>query len=256
MIPPINKQRLGLSLVELLIAMAILGILLATLSAFLISNQRVTSQQITAATLNNDLRLAFLRMSDVISQAQYIFPPDQKLMINGAEYTTGAQALAVLVPAGTTYCPIAKDYCGFAFTIEDRTPFEDQLGANAGTTNLALIETNLRGIEWKKDQLPTAMPTLYTWNTLNRFPITDSVDGVKSDLASFDKLEPSKDTSFDKGFEVNKATITVADYNTYLAASVNSTVSLERRVSSKTLGISRNNFVFSRAIPRGSSTSH
>jgi prepilin-type N-terminal cleavage/methylation domain-containing protein len=249
---PRNKH-LGLSLVELLVAMAILGILLAMLSAFLISNQRVTSQQITAATLNNDLRLSFLRMSEIISQAHYIFPPDQTLSINGADYTTGARVLAVLVPADTTYCPDATGYCGFAFTIEDRTPFAaDFLGANAGTTNFALIETRERGLEWKQSKIPSSETSLTTWVTTERSPITDSVDAAQSDLASFSRLEPSKDTNFDKGFDVNVTAAETTDYDVYLAASVNSKVRLERRVNGETLFLQQDSFVFSRAIPRGS----
>jgi prepilin-type N-terminal cleavage/methylation domain-containing protein len=253
MIPSFQNKRLGLSLVEMLISMAILGILLAMLSAFLMGNQRVTSQQITAATLNNDLRLSFLRMSEIISQAHYIFPPDQTLSINGTNYTTGARALAVLVPANTTYCPDLTGYCGFAFTIEDRVPFEaDFLGANAGTTDFALIETRERGLEWKQDKIPALEPTLTTWVTTERSPITDSVSPTASDLASFSRLKPSKDTNFDAGFKVNVAEANTSDYAVYLAASVNSTVHLERQSNGKTLSVQQDNFVFSRAIPRGS----
>jgi prepilin-type N-terminal cleavage/methylation domain-containing protein len=248
-----QNKLLGLSLVELLVAMAILGILLAMLSAFLMSNQRVTSQQITAATLNNDLRLSFLRMSEIVSQAHYIFPPNQKIKINGTEHTTGSQALAVLVPAATTYCPDTTGYCGFAFTIEDRAPFAaDFLGANAGTTNFALIETRVRGLEWKQSKIPANETALTTWVTTDRSPITDSVDASQSNLASFSRLEPSKDTNFDKGFDVNVTEAETGDYDIYLAASVNSTVRLERKISGQTLSLQQENFVFSRAIPRGS----
>jgi prepilin-type N-terminal cleavage/methylation domain-containing protein len=248
-----HNKRLGLSLVELLVTMAILGILLAMLSAFLMGNQRVTSQQITAATLNNDLRLSFLRISEIISQAHYIFPPNQNISVNGTTYTTGARALVVLVPANTTYCPDTNGYCGFAFTIEARAPFTtDFLGANTGTTNFALIETRERGLTWSQNKIPALESSLTTWVTTERSPITDSVDAAQSDLASFKRLEPSKDTNFDKGFKVNVTEAATGDYDVYLAASVNSKVRLERRISGQTLSIEQENFVFSRAIPRGS----
>jgi prepilin-type N-terminal cleavage/methylation domain-containing protein len=255
MTKPLTKHRLGLSLVELLVAMAILGILLAMLSAFLISNQRVTSQQITAATLNNDLRLAFLRMTDVVSQAQYIFPPEQTLKINGTDYTTGARTLAVLVPSGTTYCNTADDYCGFAYTIEERASFSGDLGANGGTTNFALVETKEEGLTWAQMEPSTAdavLNGLYTWTTTQRMPIVDSVNAADSDLASFGRLEPSKNTSFDGGFTVAKDITTATEFKRFLAASVNSAVSLERTVNGKALSLRQENFVFSRAIPRGS----
>jgi prepilin-type N-terminal cleavage/methylation domain-containing protein len=264
----------GFSLVEMLVAMGILGLLLAMLSGFLISNQKVTSQQITAATLNNDTRLAFLRMSEVISQAHYIFPPNQTLILNGKTYTTGSSTLAVLIPAQTTYCPIAEDYCGFAFTIEDRTPYAAILGVNTGTTNLALIETTKRGVAWQQSSssaavkiIPTKIDTMYTWNDtdasdentpnddFSQFPITDSVNGSTSDLASFSKLQTATNTNFDSGFDVEVDVTETSKYATYLVASVNSSLSLERKIGGKTLSLTRENFVFSRAIPRSSTTS-
>jgi prepilin-type N-terminal cleavage/methylation domain-containing protein len=267
-----TAHAFGFSLVELLMAMGILGLLLALLSGFLISNQKVTTQQITATTLNNDTRLAFLRMTEVVSQAHYIFPPGQTLILNGKTYTTGATTLAALVPANTTYCPIIQDYCGFAFTIEDRTPYAAILGVNAGTTNLALIETTKRGIVWKQSTpktstIPTKVASIHTWSDTNatdentpaddfsQFPITDSVDAATSDLASFDRLETATNTNFDNGFDVGIDVTDTTKYDTYLVASVNSSLSLERKTSGKTLSLTRENFVFSRAIPRTSTTS-
>jgi prepilin-type N-terminal cleavage/methylation domain-containing protein len=126
------KHRTGISLIELLISMAILGILLAMLTAFLVNNQQVTTTQISNATLSNDLRLAHLRIGEIVAQAHYIYPSGQTISINGTAYTTGKEALAVLVPRGTTYCDdnnsSDRDYCGFAYVIVNRSPYVSLLG--------------------------------------------------------------------------------------------------------------------------------
>jgi prepilin-type N-terminal cleavage/methylation domain-containing protein len=245
----------GLSLVELLISMAILGILLAALSAFLISNQRVTTTQITAATLENDTRLAFLRMSEVISQAQYIFPEGQPLNISGNDFVTGKDAIAVLIPSGTAYCKnaTAQSYCGYAFTVEDRSPFEAMLGPDGGTSGLALIETMVKGLSWDEDIIPAQTSSLYTWNDPSndprdfyRSPITDSVDSSQTDLSATIKMATYSD--FDGGFAFTQ---NAEDEANGLVAAVESRVYLRRTINNQTLEVNRSNFVFSRAVPRG-----
>jgi prepilin-type N-terminal cleavage/methylation domain-containing protein len=184
------KHNLGLSLVELLIAMAILGILLAMLSAFLISNQRVTNTQITAATLSNDLRLAHLRISEIVSQAHYIYPSGQTLTLDGKAFTTGPGALAVLVPRGTTYCKAegsaARDYCGFAYVIEDRAPYVSLLGMG-DTTNLVIAEYKVVELEWNPvdaaDKTPAELLALTVWDDVEVSPVADSVDAANTNLA-------------------------------------------------------------------------
>lgn len=256
-----TKQQ-GLSLVELLISMAILGILLAVLGAFLVNNQKVTTSQITAATLENDTRLAFLRMSDIISQAQYIYPLSQTLKINGTDYTTGARTLAVLVPRGISYCTITSgtaNYCGFAFTVESRTPFAGILGPDGGSSGLALVETKVVGLEWKQKDKPAQKASLNTWlvddaTTEYRFPITDSIDASKTNLmgsvqmAAYSDFDGFKLTPPD---ESNLADpLGDADDAEGLVAAVESTLYLRRVTSGQTLQVERSNFVFSRAIPR------
>jgi prepilin-type N-terminal cleavage/methylation domain-containing protein len=244
----------GLSLVELLVSMAILGILLAVLSGFLISNQRVTTTQITAATLENDTRLAFLRMSEVISQAQYIFPEGQPLKISGNDFVTGKDALAVLVPSGTAYCKNVKaqSYCGYAFTVEDRSPFEAMLGPDGGTSGLALIETKVTGLVWAEDTIPAKTNSLYTWTdpgtgpkNFYRSPITDSVDSSQTDLSATVKMATYSD--FDGGFAFTQND---DDEANGLVAAVESRVYLRRTINNQTLTVNRSNFVFSRAVPR------
>jgi prepilin-type N-terminal cleavage/methylation domain-containing protein len=248
------NQRSGFSIVELLISMGILGVLLSLLSSFLISNQKVTTDQITHVTLENDTRLAFLRMSEVLSQAQYIFPADQTLVLDGQNFTTGSRAIAVLIPAGTTYCQgKTKTYCGFAFTIEDRGPFKAMLGPNNGTSGLALIETRVQNLKWDQEVVPTLDADLSKWsskgipNDFRRSPITDSIKDSQTNLILTSKTATYSDFDTDK-FDFNQNDDT--NYSDDLLLAVESKLSLERSVRGRNLSIDRTNFVFSRAIPR------
>lgn len=245
------KKILGFSIVELLISMGILGVLLTLLGTFLINNQRITGEQITSATLENDTRLAFLRMSEIISQAQYIFPEGQPLVVGGQNFTTGANAIAVLVPDNTTYCKDADTgkYCGYAFTVESRTPFAAVLGLADGTSGLALIETKMVNLEWSKGGIPAQEASLYTWSSpghpgdFRRSPITDSIDASNTDLFTTTKLAAYSD--FDENFSTSNPNAANALLN-----AVESKIYLRRTINGKNLSIERSNFVFSRAIPR------
>ena len=262
------KHSLGLSLVELLIAMAILGILLAMLSAFLISNQRVTNTQITAATLSNDLRLAHLRIGEIVSQAHYIYPSGQTLTIDGKPFTTGPGALAVLVPRGTTYCKAEgltatdRDYCGFAYVIEDRAPYVSLLGLGA-TTNLVIAEYKVVGLEWNPidadDKTPAELLALTLWNDPEVSPVADSVDAANTNLAGTITMgtPPQKKVALTMSsrtgtLDVNaNFSVTVSnDSPKALISGVTSTITLERTVNGKPISVSRGNYVFSKAIPR------
>lgn len=258
-----TKHTLGLSLVELLISMAILGILLALLSAFLINNQRVTSTQITAATLSNDLRLAHLRISEIVSQAHYIYPSGKTLTIDGKTFTTGAATLAVLVPRGTTYCKAIgstatkTDYCGFAYVIEDRAPYVSLLGLG-DTTDLVIAEYKAEGITWSPSETATADKTpaefMTTWPSatpITANPVADSVNLAETDLAGLTKLVvATREGTFDSdaGFDIE----TTLDKDKVLISAVTSTITLERTINGKSVSVSRDNYVFSKAIPRNS----
>ena len=249
------KRNKGFSLVELLVAAAILGTLLAALGAFFVVNQRVGSEQITAAKLNTDLRLAFLRMSDVTSQAQYIYPAGQTLTLDGATFdttlTTGANALAVLVPSNTSYCPTTtSSYCGFAYTLEDGATYADILGTGAGTTGSALVEYRVTGLSWTSDVRPAK-----TWTdaSATRSPLANSVDTAASTLANPSTAAFADYSNYDTAFAFptdDTDLTTFAGDEKALIKSVTSTLRLRYTFRGKEIATQRENVVFARSVPR------
>jgi type II secretory pathway pseudopilin PulG len=190
------KNSLGITLVELLISISILGLFLAVMSSALSSSQRVTRDQVLAADVETSLRLGFLRMSEVIKQAVYIYPASRTITlgVGGASVTvtTGAGALAVLLPAGTTYClpdnTIAQTYCGYLYDIGGRTPYETILGTPSGVTDSVLLERRNTGITWSQSALP---PT--NWSNVSTGIVADSVNVAETSLGATDNLTVNED---------------------------------------------------------------
>jgi type II secretory pathway pseudopilin PulG len=185
------RNSLGITLVELLISISILGIFLAVMSSVLSSSQRVTRDQILAADVETSLRLSFLRISEVIKQAAYIYPASQTITLGvggvGITVTTGEGALAVLLPAGTTYClpddTNAQTYCGYLYDVGSRTPYETILGTPSGVTDSVLLERRNTGITWNQSALP---PT--NWSNVSTGIIADSVNVAVTSLGAVDNL--------------------------------------------------------------------
>lgn len=264
-LPPHTKQRpyqSGFSLVEVLIAMAILGVLLGALGSFFALNQKVGSEQITAAKINNDVRLALLRLSDVTSQAQYIYPAGRTLTLQGGgtakSFTTGAEALAILVPNGTTYCPetVADTYCGFAFAIESSAPYADILGSSTSATGDALTEYRFTGLTWPGGANSVLPATTWTDTSALNSPLINSVDKGNSSLAAagdlgfatysnFDDATFSYPTSSDKTYLE-----TFGSNATALVNSVRTVLNLQYTVRGKAISTERDGVMFARSIPR------
>ena len=250
------KRSEGFSLVELLVAAAILGTLLAALGAFFVVNQRVGNEQITAAKLNTDLRLAFLRMSDVASQAQYIYPAGQDLTLDGPTFdttlTTGANTLAILVPRDTAYCEAATSgYCGFAYTFEDSANHADILGMGDGMTGSALVEYRFEDLSWTENMLPSK-----TWmdDDASRSPLANSVDVAASSLTDVGTVAFADYSNYDTNAFDFPTTETVhatfASDEKALIKSVTSTLKLRYTFRGKEIATQGENVMFARAVPR------
>lgn len=184
---------MGITLVELLVAMAVLAAILSMSSQLIFQNQNITTRQVLAGRVNEDVRLATLRISDVVSQASYIFPNDTSITVQtGATNTavvTGDDALAVLVPPRTAYCPLTTNqYCGFLYRLEARAPYSADLGNTPGNSGWVLVEYQARGLTWNANTNPTSVANNWTSAGFrSRGVLADSVtdDGTNLGLLSF-----------------------------------------------------------------------
>ncbi|GIW33612.1 PilW family protein [Meiothermus sp.] len=183
----------GITLVELLVAMAVLGLVLSLSSRLIFQNQDITTRQVLAGRVNEDVRQATLRMSDVISQAGYIFPNNATITVQtgvtNTAVVTGDDALAVLVPPRTAYCPLTTNqYCGFLYRLEPRDPYIADLGNTPGNSGWVLVEYQARGLTWNANTNPTSVANNWTSAGFkSRGVVADSVtdDGTNLSLLSF-----------------------------------------------------------------------
>lgn len=183
----------GISLVELLVAMAVLAVILTLSSRLIFQNQDITTRQVLAGRVNEDVRLATLRISDVVSQAGYIFPNNATITVQtGATNTavvTGDDALAVLVPPRTAYCPLTTNqYCGYLYRLEERTPYAADLGNTPGNSGWVLVEYQARGLTWNANTNPTSVASNWTSASFrSRGIVADSVtdNGTNLSVLSF-----------------------------------------------------------------------
>lgn len=240
------RRQSGITLIELLIGMGILVILLAVASITLISTGRISNQQDQLITAASDARLALFRISEVVRQAGYIYPPGTDITVAGqGTFRTGAEALALLVPANTTYCmSAASDYCGFLYVATDRAQFVPPLPA-AGNTPVALAEIVVGGIEWPKNAVPAL--TLTSWPAGRTGLLADNVDTARTDLGSAVFLS-GLEAVYDDSTQFTYAGAPVGARSLLNGADV--TVSLNRQAVSGEAVAEQRIELFTRAVPR------
>lgn len=250
----LSRHSAGVSLLELLVAMSVFSLLIVGLSQFFSINTRISKQQILGAEAGEVSELSLLRMSEVLLQAHYIYPANQTISITpvggllSRTLTTGSNALALLVPSGTTYCPgTTKTYCGFIYSIEDRSAFSSILTTEA-KTDKALIEWRTSNLLWAKNVFPSV--TISTWTNVSWGVLADSVDASASDLASVQKLTSSRESSIyddDNAFSLLPSNRNAANG---LILGVEPSIAIRYGSDSKLS--SKSSYIFSRAIPRAS----
>lgn len=248
-------RRRGFSLVELLVAAAVLAIILAILGGFLVSNARISTRQMSSAEANMTLQQSLFRLTEIVSQAHYIYPAWLEISASSKTgsktFKTGRDVLALLVPVGSNYCRPSNPserYCGFIFSIEPRTPYEALLGEDAGVTGNVLVEWTADDIDWQSNELP---PTI--WPSVQAGVLADSIASGEegSSLSAPANLHLSTTQSLfdeDAGFLVQEGT-SVANPKA-LIGSVEPRL-IVRYKAKPTIEVSREAYAFSRAIPRG-----
>jgi type II secretory pathway pseudopilin PulG len=167
-----NGKKIGFTTLEMLLAMAVLGIILTIAANLLQVNQRVSDAQQARTTSLEDARLAASRIAETINQAAYIFPAGKRIQVMDGlvgqggttvvpnEVTTGATALALLVPDGLSSTP--RRYHGVIFYLAKRTKFLSDLpnlpSNRIGPLVLIEARSGLEGvgaITWARDSLPS-----------------------------------------------------------------------------------------------------
>jgi hypothetical protein len=96
------KKTSGITLVELLVSVVILGTILLFSSSFQISSQKITTTVIDDTTLTEELRNTGAIISDEIQRAVYVFPPCGSYTLNSAPVVAACDNFA---PFPTTYNP-------------------------------------------------------------------------------------------------------------------------------------------------------
>lgn len=239
-------RQAGVTLIELLIGMAILVILLAVASFTLISTGRISNQQDQLITAAGDARLALFRMGEILRSASYIYPPGVDLTVSGrGTFETGPLALAMLVPANTTYCrSTASDYCGFIYVAIDRDLFVPPL-PESGNTGLALAEIRVDGIDWAKDAVPAH--SINTWAGGSMGLLADNFDPDRSDLGT-NVFVSTIQAVYDNATSFNYDPGTVNSATLLNGADV--IVSLRRNAVSGDATSEQRVEMFTRAVPR------
>jgi prepilin-type N-terminal cleavage/methylation domain-containing protein len=182
--PSRHKQRAtnGFTLIEVLIGMAILGVILVAASGLLQGNQRVTSDTQTRSNALGDARGAISRMTETLSQASYIYPEGSTITVTdglvgqGATNTviTGPDAVAVLISDGATP-PTYKGVIYYLANRDDTTFAADlpQLPADR-IAQLVLVEAQtVTNIAWAPKSTPQS-----NWGiNASEGVLVDGVDG-------------------------------------------------------------------------------
>lgn len=224
--PPRVSRQAGITLIELVIGMGILGVILFAASSLLVGNQRVTLEQQTRTNALSDARAAISRITEAVSSAAYIYPQGSTITVAGGlvgqgapnKVVTGANAIAILEPDGTRSNP--RTYNGVIYYLADRNDpkFAADLPA-LGADRISpwvLVEARsvaIGSIAWPKDTLP---PTSWALSTLTEGVLVDGIDVLNNNthLMSTATLAPTAGidgTAFKDGLQGTAATASSPD---------------------------------------------
>lgn len=155
------KRTPGVTLVELLVAMSIFLVLLTLLFSFLNLNQRAASRQQAQTTALTDARSTITHLTEVLTQAAYIYPAGQTLQVKIAgvkrTITTGDTAVALLIvdPVCSSSTTCTHQYLGRVFFLDDRTAYPDELPANPQLPTVLVEGRTDAPFAWPTNTLPT-----------------------------------------------------------------------------------------------------
>ena len=84
MLPKNKHEQNGFTLVELLVAAAILLVILGLVTTGIGGGSNAVSAVVTSSELNEDTRVAGQMIADGVARAVYVYPPGAELSLNGA----------------------------------------------------------------------------------------------------------------------------------------------------------------------------
>jgi prepilin-type N-terminal cleavage/methylation domain-containing protein len=256
------QKKDGLALVELLISMAILGVILALTSTILQTNQGGLNAQQARTNSTGDARTALARISEQVGQAAFIYPSGKTITVTGGltgqgtanRVTTGSGAMAILIWDGQSSPP---KYNAVIFYVAARSSFSSDVpNLKAGTFSpnvlvRAVVGTGGVGpITWAVN---TAAPTSWTANAVEGV-LADGVDSSRSNLmdsASYSPVPGIDDTYFKGGLRTDNPSITTTNgLITTLGYRLTLNIAQSSGSFSSTGGITLRGLTAARNIPR------
>jgi prepilin-type N-terminal cleavage/methylation domain-containing protein len=217
----------GFTVLEMLLAMAILGIVLVVASALLQSNQAAASTQQSRTTSLEDGRAAMSRIAETLSRAAYIYPSGVTITVTSGligtstanSITTGSGALAMLLYDNLNAS--TKGYYGVIFYLTDRskTKFAADLSSlptnRIGQSVLVEARTTQTGagpITWALNANPAV--TSKAWSAvINEGVLADGVVSSSTSLMDSASMSPSggvDDSVFATGLRSQTPAMTLA----------------------------------------------
>lgn len=233
----------GFTLLELLIAMSIFGVVLLLAGNLFSSANAYTTLTVTASEVEDDVRLSLLRITEITSQAAYIYPAGITLTLNTGTVTTGKNALALLAPAGSPYCPgdvtaNSDKYCLFVYRLRPRSAYTAVLPRLKNPTPDVLVEQRARWVTWTLNTVPGL--------NFSSLSLTDGVvvDSIDANLTDFGRLTVGTNAGLDTVLGVGSSVLpTQANAQIQVVQPM-----IAAQVS--TFKAQRSGFVFVRSIPR------
>lgn len=185
------RHNQGFTLIEILLAIGIFGVVMVIASEVFSNANTYTTLTVSSADLEEDVRLGVLRMTEVTSQASYIYPNGVTISWTGGTVTTGKLALALLAPSGTPYCPLdlaanKSRYCLFIYRTQPRSGYSSTLPARKNVTADVIVEQRLRWVEWRDKTSPLTVYPNVPPLSLTQGVLVDSVDTTLSDLSQLE----------------------------------------------------------------------
>lgn len=202
-----KKVLAGFTLVEILISLLLFGIVLTLVAQMTASQNKMNTAVMQASSIADDAQLATVRMTELLSQAAYIYPEGQTITLPGGAGTvvTGKKALAFLLASGTPYCTASSQtYCAVVYRVEARGGYVSILGTSNVASPYVLTESVYKSLSWSASGTGT-YPTR-NWSALTLVGgaaglVADTVDDVNTDLGT-SLTVASRSSSFDEGLKI------------------------------------------------------